>query len=288
MKVLVVGRTGQLASALLKSIPVGIEVLNPDRSELDLLNPQRCKEYVLDTSPDWLINAGAYTNVDQAEDNELEAFTVNCHSPLEMAQASQITKGKFLQISTDYVFGGDRLYAYGPKSLLKPINVYGCSKAIAEKHLRLILSPTNLMIIRTSWLYSSTGSNFVLNMLNHLKEHNEALAVADQYNSPTSVSGLAEACWQTVKYNLFGIHHWTDGAVLSAADFIDAIAEEAFDLRLLVHQRPVIRRICAADFAFKAPRPTYSVLDCSSSYEYFKLAKPDWRHNLRMTLKELI
>lgn len=287
MRVLVVGKKGQLATELLKQAPEDYEILSPDRNEFTLTDPIKCYDYIRYYKPNWVINAGAYTRVDDAEDNEEEVMRINFESPVHMASALQLHGGKLLQISTDYVFDGKNIYPYERHQALKPLNVYGRSKARTEEYIKFYVPKTCTAVVRTSCIYSATGTNFVKTMLRQFKTFGAARIVADQYTSPTMASGLADACWSIVKYGLYGIFHWTDGAALSWADFADAIAEEAFELKLL-DQRPIITRVGTAEFQSKALRPKYSVLDCTESYEYLGLGRPDWRANLRTVLQELV
>lgn len=287
MKVLIIGQHGQLATELKKRIPDDFEVLCPDRQDFDLENAALCHHYVLTHKPQWVINAGAYTNVDAAEDDTELVNIVNFESPVHIASALQITGGKLLQISTDYVFNGRSKVPYRIDNKLNPINVYGLSKAKAEDYIKMILPKTCTAVVRTSWLYSATGVNFVKTMLRLFRERGEVKVVADQYGSPTWAGGLAAACWAIVQYDLYGTFHWTDGAPMSWADFADGIAEEAFQLKL-IDKRPVIHRVATEDYPCKAKRPQYSVLDCTEAYEYLGQERPDWRANLRTVLQELV
>jgi len=286
MKVLVVGKTGQLATELLKTVPDGVELLSPDRDVFTLADHNKCYDYVRYHKPTWVINAGAYTRVDDAEENETDALQLNFESPVHIAAALQITGGNLLQISTDYVFDGKSVYPYERYSPLNPINAYGRSKARAEEYIKFYVPKTRTAVVRTSWLYSATGNNFVKTMLKQFREHGEARVVADQYGCPTAAAGLAKACWSIVNYGLYGVFHWTDGTPMSWADFADAIAEEAFELKL-IDKRPIVRRVRTDEFPCKAKRPKYSVLDCTESYEYLGQGRPDWRTNLRTVLQEL-
>lgn len=286
MKVLIIGKTGQLAVELLKQAPEEFDILSPERDEFTLAEPTKCYDYVRYYKPDWVINAGAYTRVDDAEDNEKEVLKINFESPVHIAAALQISGGKFLQVSTDYVFDGNNVCPYEKHSPTKPLSVYGRTKARAEEYIKFYVPKTHAAVVRTSWLYSSTGTNFVKTMLRQFREHGDARVVADQYGCPTAASGLARACWSIVRYGLYGMFHWTDGTAMSWADFADAIGEEAFELKLL-DKRPIVRRVGTDEFPCKAPRPKYSVLDCTESYEYLGQGRPDWRANLRTVLQEL-
>ena len=128
MKILLIGSSGQLGSQIIKSAPKNINLLTPSRIELNLSKEEECYEYVINSSPDWIINCGAYTNVDQAEEDQEAAYKINALGPKALAKALSITGGKLLHVSTDYVFGGDQNSPYKTSQIISPINFYGTSK----------------------------------------------------------------------------------------------------------------------------------------------------------------
>lgn len=287
MKVLIVGRHGQLAHELQKQVPSGVSLLIPERSELDLAHGIECYEYIKTQKPDWVINAGAYTNVDQAEIDSNLAYEINAVGPTALAWALKETGGKLIYVSTDYVFGGNKLSAYEITDDHEPKNSYGFSKSIGEYNIASVLDADQYAVIRTSWVYSSVSKNFVLTLLKGFKEYKTFSVVVDQYGCPTSAKSLAAACWAVVDNDLSGVFHWTDGSAMSWADFADAVAEEAFNMKLIDY-RPIITRVGTKDYPTQAVRPKYSVLNCVDSYERLKLDKPHWLNNLREVLGELL
>jgi len=287
MKVLLVGCSGQLATELQKQVPETCELLIPDRSQLDLEQGISCYDYVIEHKPDWILNAGAYTNVDQAEVESRKAYQINAYGPGAMALALKKTGGKLLYVSTDYVFHGDKSRAYEITDVPEPLNVYGASKFWGEQHVIDALPEDQYAIVRTSWVYSATGNNFVKTMINSFKTNDIVRVVADQYGCPTSAASLATACWRIVDQSLTGMFHWTDGSAMSWADFADAIAEEAFNTKALRH-RPTIIRVGTSDYKTLAIRPKFSVLNCTDSYERLELERPHWLANLRDVIKELV
>lgn len=287
MKVLLIGRSGQLATELRKRAPETCELLIPDRSQLDLAQGVNCCDYVLEHKPDWVLNAGAYTNVDQAETEWRKAYEINAFGPSDIALALAQTGGRLLYVSTDYVFSGDKAGAYEITDDPRPLNAYGATKFLGEQLIADRLEPDKYAIVRTSWLYSATGKNFVKTMLHAFKTKGVVNVVADQYGCPTSAAGLAEACWSVVNRSLNGVFNWSDGSAMSWADFADAIAEEAFNLKML-NSRPTVIRVGTSDYPTPAIRPKFSILNCTDSYERLELERPHWLNNLREVLKELV
>jgi len=298
MRVLVIGATGQLGRALLQRAPdtiggVPVEVLATSRLgdeaclALDLADADACNRLVETVCPDWVINAAAYTGVDQAEREPELAHAVNAAAPAALAQALQRTGGHLLHLSTDFVFNGRQGSPYDPSHPVDPLGVYGSSKAAGESLAALALSPSQLCILRTSWLYGSTGHNFVLTMLRLMRERSEFGVVADQVGSPTAVPGLVAACWSVVAHQISGTHHWSDAGVASWYDFALAIAEIGQAVGLLPSPARVIP-IGIKDYPAPARRPSYSVLDCTSTRRLLQLPVLHWRSALRQVLGEMM
>jgi dTDP-4-dehydrorhamnose reductase len=287
VKVLLIGRSGQLATELLKQAPESYELLIPERQEFDLQNGDICRKYIVDHEPDWVLNAGAYTNVDLAETQSSQAYKINSEGPAAIASGLKESGGRLLHVSSDYVFSGDKLKNYEITDDPAPINVYGHSKWLGESNISSILNIDKYAIVRTSWVYSAIGKNFVRTMLRLFQENNVVRVVADQYGCPTSATSLASACWRIIDQSVAGVLHWTDGSAMSWADFADAIAEEAFNIGLL-SQRPIILRVGTKDYPTPATRPKCSILNCSDSYERLGVERPYWLMNLRNVLEELV
>ena len=163
MKILLIGSTGQLGREIIKSSPNDIYLITPSRLEFDLNNTKECYEYILNLSPDWIINSGAFTNVEKAETEEELAYKINALGPQILAKALSKSGGKLLQISTDYVFNGQQNYPYKTDQTVSPINKYGFSKAKGEEYIQQYLPGNNQSnILRTSWLVGPDGNNFAL------------------------------------------------------------------------------------------------------------------------------
>lgn len=303
MRVLLTGGTGQLGWALKATQPDGLghqplEVLvtsrhgGDGRLALDLTDLEACRVAVLEYRPDWILNAGAYTAVDRAESEPELAWAVNSGAPRVLAQAlAELGHGRFLQLSTDFVFDGCQGHPYQPHQLRRPLGVYGASKAAGEEAVLAVLG-SNAAIVRTSWLYGPVGHNFCLTML-RLHEARAAAGeplavVADQVGCPTSTMGLAVACWRALPLtDLPPILHWSDAGVASWYDFAVAIGELGVALGLLT-QAATVQPITTADYPTPACRPPYSVLDCGSSRDALALEPKHWRQSLQSVLQHIV
>ena len=290
MRVVVTGATGQLGQALIASAPPGICVVPLGREQLDLADATACAQLVKRERPDWLINAGAYTAVDQAERESALAEAVNAGAPEAFAAALQERDGHLLQVSTDFVFDGRQGFPYRPDQPVEPLGVYGASKARGERQvLDRLGSNGRGVVLRTSWVYGPVGRNFLLTMLRLHRERaasgNPLAVVADQVGCPTSTAGLAMACWRLVERGSGGqsILHWSDAGAASWYDFAVAIVELGVDLGLL-ERAAVVRPIATADYPTPARRPSYSLLDCSGTRDRLGLEAQHWRQALKEVL----
>ena len=301
MRVLITGAAGQLGQALLAhrselSADHSLEVLATSRHggdgllPLDLADPAACRALVQQWQPDWLINAGAYTAVDQAELEPELAFAVNAAAPATFAEALQEYGGRLLQISTDFVFSGDQGFPYRPDQPTNPLGVYGSSKAAGEEAVfKAMGADPSAVILRTSWVYGPVGRNFLLTMLRlHREKANQGTrlpVVADQVGCPTATAGLATACWHVL--STFGqnnpltsqILHWSDAGAASWYDFAVAIGDLGEQIGLL-EKAASVRPISTKDYPTRAQRPAYSLLDCESTRQLMGLSAQHWRHVL--------
>jgi dTDP-4-dehydrorhamnose reductase len=305
MKVLLTGREGQLGTALQTSLPEGITLIATGRSELDLGDPAACRRAVGDHRPDWVLNAGAYTAVDRAESEADRAMAINGGAPQAFAEALAETGGRLLQVSTDFVFNGAQGSPYRPDHPLQPLGVYGATKAAGET---AALALPGARVLRTSWVYGPVGKNFCLTMLRlHAAKAaaGETLGVvADQVGCPTATHTLAAACWRAIGADLAGaaaniaagndpaategprILHWSDAGAASWYDFAVAIGELGVEAGLL-ERAAVVRPLTTADYPTPAQRPSYSLLDCSSSRLALALDPVHWGAALAEVLKGL-
>ena len=285
MKVLITGKDGQVGKDLIKSVPKGIELFSFGRHELDIGSQESVLKKVQEISPDYVINAAAYTAVDKAETEQENAFKVNTIGASYLANAAREISARLIHLSTDFVFDGTKSTPYKPDDPVAPLSVYGKTKAEGEK---LVINQyaANSIILRTSWVYSVTGRNFVKTMLNLMKESNELRVVVDQVGSPTWSKGLALTIWAMVTNNIHaGIYHWSDAGVTSWYDFAVAIYEEARAINLVERQISFIP-IPTSKYPTPAKRPYYSVLDCSETNKIWSVQSEHWRTALRKMLIE--
>lgn len=285
MKVLISGKDGQLGYELQKTLPADTECLACDKRELDVTSTDSINSVVSSYSPDIVINAAAYTAVDKAEKEKQQAFLVNATGVKNILSVIKSRQIKLLHLSTDFVFSGNSTLPYLPSSPVDPIGVYGASKAEAEKIVREEY-PENSLIIRTSWLYSAHGHNFVKTMLRLMQKRDALNVVSDQTGTPTWAGGLAGAIWRFCRLqDITGIFHWSDDGVTTWYDFACAIQEEALRIGLLDRAIPV-HPITTADYPTTAKRPMYSVLDKQSTWDIIGYRSPDWRVCLQQMLTE--
>jgi dTDP-4-dehydrorhamnose reductase len=288
MKVLLTGRDGQLGQALISKIPAGVDLVAIGRAELDLADGESCRRMVLDQRPDWVLNAGAYTAVDRAESEANLAMAVNAGAPAAFAAALEQTGGRLLQLSTDFVFNGAQGSPYRPEQPLAPLGVYGATKAAGET---AALTLPGARVLRTSWVYGPVGKNFCLTMLRlHAAKAaaGEPLAVvADQVGCPTATHTLAAACWRAIGVGAGAdgpqILHWSDAGAASWYDFAVAIGELGLAAGLL-QQVAEVHPLTSADYPTPAQRPSYSLLECSSSRLALGLESLHWQAALAEVL----
>lgn len=286
MKVLITGGTGQLGRALVRSAPVGAELVVPDRATLDLTDSDAIAHAVIVHRPDVVVNCAAYTAVDRAESERELAHAVNAGAPEAFAVTCAALDTTLVQLSTDFVFDGAQGTPYAPYDEPKPLNVYGASKLAGE---RAVLDEGRLrgFIVRTAWVYAADGKNFVTTILRLLREKRRANVVADQIGTPTSAASLANAVWRVVadRGDPAVLHH-TDAGVASWYDFAVAIGEEATALGLL-EPGWVVAPIPTTAFPTSARRPAYSVLDKGASWARLGIQPNHWRVELRRVLAEM-
>lgn len=278
--ILVFGKSGQVARELGK-LPVEAHFLS--REDADFSDPVACALQVTDREGvTAVINAVAYTAVDRAEDEEDLARLVNAETPATIAAACAERRIPFIHISTDYVFSGRGATPFAPEDSIAPLNAYGRTKAEGERLVRQ--SGATHAILRTSWVFSAHGSNFVKSML-HLSQSSDRLKiVADQTGGPTPASAIAKAavCLADdlgAHPQKSGTYHFSGAPDVSWAEFARAIFTEA-------GRQVAVEDIPTSAYPTPASRPHNSRLDCSSLTQ-FNLHRPDWRRELRNVLKEL-
>jgi len=286
-KALITGAGGQVGTELQATAPTGWRVVACDSHELDVTRPDVVTEVLERERPSVVFHTAAFTGVDAAEDEVERAEAVNVRGAAYVAEAASLIGARMFYLSTDFVFDGAQGHPYAPSDPPRPLGVYARTKLAGEREVTRI-SDGNALVVRTAWVYSARGRNFVLSILRLMRERESLAVVCDQVGTPTWARRLAEALWQAAAMpQLRGIHHWTDAGVASWYDFAEAIQEEALMLGLL--QRPLpIRPIRTGEYPTAARRPCFSVLDKTATWAALGGPARHWRVNLRLMLQELV
>jgi len=282
--VLLAGSHGQLGRCLQASCPEDVALIALDRDELDITDRRAVERLVADRRPVAILNAAAYTAVDKAESEPELARAVNADGAANLARAARAVGARLIHVSTDFVFDGRLGRPYRPDDTPSPLGVYGQTKHQGEQAV-LAEHPDNSLILRTAWVYTAEGSNFVNTMLRLMNEREEIAVVADQIGTPTRADGLARAVWLALERELSGIHHWTDAGVASWYDFAVAIRDEAARLGL-IERMAHIRPIRGEDYPTPARRPGFAVLDKHASWQALGITPLHWREALVLTLTQ--
>jgi len=283
--VLITGADGQLGYELQRTVLAGYECIATDKDDLDITSADAVNAFVAEAKPDVIINAAAYTAVDKAEEETELATAINTTGAANLALVCKDKHIQFMQISTDFVFDGKAHTPYPVDAPAEPEGMYGKTKQDGDVLVKEILGD-DAFIIRTSWLYSAHGNNFVKTMLRFMAEREELGIIADQIGTPTWANSLAQAAWQAIENKVTGTHHWSDAGVASWYDFAYAIMEEGVALGLL--DKPItINAITTADYPTPASRPCYSVMDKTQTWKTLDMKSEHWRVALRQMMSEL-
>ncbi len=288
--IVVAGATGQLGQTLAqlwaKSPLPQYQLKALDRTELDISEAKTVIAVLSELKPAVIVNAAAYTQVDKAESEARVAHLVNAEAVGRIAAWSAKNSAKLIHISTDFVFDGTRQTPYRADHQANPLGVYGESKLAGEHKIQTQASQRNA-VIRTSWLYSEYGNNFVKTMLRLMGDRDQLSVVNDQIGSPTSTHGLAALLFTMISKDSYqGIYHWSDGASISWYEFAQEIQDQAIQEGLLSKAIP-INPISTSEYPTPAQRPAYSVLDRSRAVAQFECPALDWKGQLNLVIKEL-
>lgn len=279
MKLLVFGRSGQVARAL---AGVHADAVFLGRADADLADAQACAALVARADADAIVNAAAYTDVDRAETDEATARAVNARAPAAMARAAAARGLPFVHLSTDYVFSGRGSRPFAPDDETAPLNAYGRTKREGEIGVREAGGVH--AVIRTSWVFSARGANFVHAMLRLSRTRDAVRVVADQIGGPTPAEAIARAIVRVAAClaedgSASGTYHFAGAPDVSRADFARAILAEA--------GRAVrVEEVASADYPTPARRPLNSRLCCATMEARFRVTRPDWRAGLGRVLRE--
>ena len=266
MKILLTGANGQLGRCFQDVVSKDDSVLALGSQELDISHSQAVMDVVASFQPDVIINAAAYTAVDKAETEAERAIAVNTHGPENLALAAKAVGARFVHVSTDYVFDGSGSTPYLETDAVNPLGVYGQSKLAGELLVRSILPAA--IIVRTAWVFSEYGNNFVKTMLRLAKDRPELGVVADQYGCPTYAGDIATAILRLLAGDApAGIYHYCGDKSVSWAEFAQAIFAEGEKCGALTAQ-PKVNFITTAQYPTPAQRPAYSVLSTAKVSGY--------------------
>lgn len=285
MKILITGAGGQLGRSLADTQPDGLSVAALGSTELDLASDASIRAAMNAHAPDIVINAGAYTAVDKAEAESERAERINGTAVAALADCVRGTPCRLLQVSTDFVFSGPRSTPWLPSDEPAPISIYGATKRHGETA-ALSLGP-QARVLRTSWVYSEHGQNFVKTMLRLGKDRDELTVVDDQTGSPTYARNLAQVIWRMVAdWPDQPILHYADAGSVTWRGFAQEIFAQAVALGLL-ERAPTVLPTTTEAYGAPAPRPPYTVLDTESTAAELGYAPPPWAAALREMLGRL-
>ena len=282
MNILITGCNGQLGNEIQKLEKVNPQhtFFNTDVAELDITNQLAIDQFIQENKIDGIINCAAYTAVDKAESNKLLCTALNAEAPAYLAMSIEKRGGWLVQVSTDYVFDGTKHTPYVETDTPCPDSVYGSTKLAGEIAVQKLCKKT--MIIRTAWLYSTFGSNFVKTMIRLGKEKSELGVIFDQIGSPTYARDLAVAIMTAVNKGIIpGTYHFSNEGVISWYDFTKAIH------RIAGINGCHVKPLHTAEYPTPANRPHYSVLDKTKIKETFGIEVPYWEESLQECITEL-
>jgi len=285
MRILISGQHGQVSSELQKRLGVLGELVVPGRDQLNLSQPEQIRQQVRRVRPDLIINAAAYTAVDKAQSDAAAAFAVNAEAPGILAEEALALGIPLIHYSTDYVFDGSKIEPYNEADEPHPLGVYGKSKLAGEQAITAVQGKH--LILRTSWVYSAHGHNFLRTMQRLLQEKPELRIVADQIGAPTWAGTIANSTlalierWQAGERGAWGTYHLTAQGETSWFGFAQAIGEA---LRKQGKPCAHLLPIPSSEYPTPAARPSNSRLDCSRLLREWGVSQPDWQTALRECL----
>ncbi|AGE28519.1 dTDP-4-dehydrorhamnose reductase [Pseudomonas poae RE*1-1-14] len=285
LRILITGRHGQVSQALQQQLQGLGELIVLGSDQLDLANIEQIRQQVRTHRPNLIINAAAHTAVDQAESEPDAAFAINAIAPGVLAEEAKALGIPLIHYSTDYVFDGSKPAPYTEADATNPLGVYGQSKLAGEQAIAAVGG--EYLVLRTSWVYSNTGKNFLLTMQRLLQEKPHMRIVADQIGAPTwagtianSTRGLIER-WQAGQVGDWGVYHLTAGGETSWFGFAQAIAEH---LQTAGKTCAELEAIPSSAYPTPARRPLNSRLDCSRLQQQWQVSQPQWQDALRECL----
>ena len=291
MKLLIIGSKGQLGSELVRKCKKSnFSFLALDLPEFNITDMSQVEKTLADFKPSIIINASAYTNVDEAETDSKIAFSVNSDGPANLAVSCDKNRIPIIHVSTDYVFDGTKSQPYFESDPVSPLGVYGKSKEEGESKLRSILKQH--IIVRTSWLYGTYGNNFVKTMLRLGNEKEIIKVVSDQYGCPTCAADLAEAVVDISKIIaqnfkiIWGTYHYCGLGITTWHKFAKTIFEIASQYQN--YKVSSVDAITTAQYPTRTKRPAFSALDCGLIKKHFGINTKPWQESLKKTIKRML
>jgi dTDP-4-dehydrorhamnose reductase len=291
MRILVCGAGGQVGHELVnRAGAYGLEALGMTRDHLDITDAAQIADIVNRSKPGMIINAAAYTHVDNAETHSEQAYRVNRDGAARLAQAARQAAIPLLHISTDYVFSGEARASYQEDDEVAPTGVYGASKLAGEEAIQAELDEH--LILRTSWVYGAYGHNFVKTMLRLGGQRDSLSVVADQYGCPTQAGSIADVLLQLAQRHAeggalaWGLYHYSGRSACTWFDFAVEVFRQA-EAKGMLSRCPKVSPITTAQYPTPARRPAWSVLDCSKFETTFGIKTQDWREELSIVLDAL-
>ncbi len=284
MKALILGAGGQVGRALIRGAPDHVELISLDRLTCDITVPAAVESVIAGSRPTFVFNAAAFTAVDRAETDIESAQAINGKAPGLIASSARRHGARTIHISTDFVFAGRASRPYRPADPVEPLSIYGRTKLEGER--AVAAADPEALVLRTAWVYSAQGANFVLTMLRLMRERGQVSVVSDQIGTPTSADTVARALWDLAIGGATGIYHQTDAGAATWYDFAVAIGEEAFSAGLLPAP-PTVIPVNTEDFPTVAMRPAFSLLDKRATWAFLGYSPPHWRERLRTIIKEI-
>jgi dTDP-4-dehydrorhamnose reductase len=290
LRILLLGKNGQVGWELQRALaPLGVLIAH-DRNTCDLTDTDKLRATIAGTQPDVIVNAAAYTAVDQAEQSSATAFKINAEAMGTMATMAAAQNALLVHYSTDYVFDGSKDTAYIERDDINPISVYGKSKAAGEQ--AIIESGCKHLIFRTSWVFAARGANFAKTMLRLAGERDNLRVIADQWGAPTSAELIADITAHALRQVIAqrapgGLYHLTASGETNWHGYANFVFEQALQLGLPLKTRSATA-IPAAEYPLPAARPANSRLDTAKLQKSFDLVLPDWRYHVQRMLTELL
>lgn len=291
MKLLCIGKTGQVARALSERAKVrGIDLISLGRPDLDLLDQASIAPAIEANEPRLIINTAAFTAVDAAEQDETAAYALNRDAPAALAQIAAERNIRLIHFSTDYVFDGTSEHAYPEDAPTNPLGVYGASKLAGER--AVLDASAQHIVLRTSWIYSPFGQNFAKTMLRLAKDHDEISVVSDQRGIPTNALDLADATLSLCDLlqdqshaQRGGLYHVTSAGSTDWAAFAQAIFEQSSELGGPI---ATVKPIASRDYPTAAQRPMNSRLSCEKLSSTFGISLLEWQKSLPSTIQRIL